>query len=98
MGGEAGSIPEYLQECLAVGHHLVLPDPCVAKDGGSVALDAEVAPKLHIEAHLYTALCQAMPPPLTTAEQLQLQCMLGGPRQRILRNQRLLAANKLGPD
>ena len=46
--------PEELQQGFAVGHHLVLLEEGVAIDGGGVALDAEVAPQLNIEADLST--------------------------------------------
>lgn len=45
--------PEHLQQCLAVRHDLVLGHERVAKDGHRVALDAEVAAQLHIEANLH---------------------------------------------
>ncbi len=44
--------PEHLQEGLAVGGDLVHGEEGVAVDGHGVALHAEVAAQLHIEAHL----------------------------------------------
>ena len=51
-GGPSTHIPEDLQQGLAVGDNLVLGQEGVAVNGGGVALHAEVAPQLHVEAHL----------------------------------------------
>jgi len=45
-------LPEDLQQGLAVGDSLVIGHKGVAIDGHGIALHAEVASKLHIEAHL----------------------------------------------
>ena len=52
-GDDRQASPEHLQQGLAVGHHLVLPDPGVPWDAHGCALDAEVPTQLHIEAHLH---------------------------------------------
>ena len=53
--------PEDLQEGLAVGDSLVVGHKRVAIDGHGVALHAEVASKLHIEAHLMPAITHEVP-------------------------------------
>ena len=52
QGCKDGSAPEDLQESLAVGHDLVWAHKRIAVDGHDVALDAEVAAHLQVEADL----------------------------------------------